>query len=422
MITTSRYLAPSLLVLFASVSALAPACSSDQDETGDNTGGSNSGGAGGESSSGGSDPGNPCDQNVDLSEYDFKLKLAPSNQPPAGLAPSEVPQFVVIGWDDNGFREPFVWATELLADRALKNSFYFTTTYISDGATSGSPIGLRNAWRSALEAGHEVGNHTQYHLNGTPFDFDEWTEAISVATEWLTAAPDAEEDPGIGLPLSQLYGFRSPFLNYNDELYNVLKAQGIWYDCSIEEGFQLDQDASQMLWPYTLDAGSPGHDYLQALGVPERDFDLNAHPGMIELPAYALVLPPDEVASEYDIQPGLIDRTHAEYAPVEPGSDRITGLDYNLWADAQMTAAEFLAVLKYNLDQRLAGNRAPLLFGAHTDFYRSNWPSSDVDFEERRQAIEDFIDYANSLPDVRVTTAKELVDFIREPRPLSCAD
>lgn len=423
MISTTRSLALPFIALFASLGALAPACSSDpDDEENGNTGGSNAGGAGGESGSGGEQPGDPCQKEVDLSRYDFDLQLSPSSQPPGGLAPSEVPQFVVIGWDDNGFREPFVWATDFLADRDLKNTFYFTTTYISDGATSGSPVGLRNAWTSARETGHEIGNHTQYHLNGTPFSFDEWTQEISVATEWLITAPEAEEDPGIGLPPGELYGFRSPFLNYNDELYNVLKTQGIWYDCSIEEGFQLDQDASNMFWPYTLDSGSPGHDYLEALGVPERDFDLNAHPGMIELPAYALVLPPDEVAEEYEFEEGLIERTHAVYPPVEGSSDRITGLDYNLWADAKMTAAEFLAVLKYNLDQRLAGNRAPLLFGAHTDFYRENWPSTEVGFEERRQAIEDFIDYANSLPDVRVTTAKELVDFIREPRPLSCSD
>src|SRR5690606_18653883 len=145
-------------------------------------------------------------------------------------------------------------------------------------------------------------------------------DQLTTAQYWLTASPDAAVDPGIGVPENEIYGFRSPFLDYNDALFEELRKLNIWYDCSIEEGFQLDIDASQMPWPYTLDNGSAGHDYLQSLGVPERDFDLNAHPGVIELPAYALVIPPDDVADEYDFEPGLLERTRALSPAVEPGS------------------------------------------------------------------------------------------------------
>ena len=408
----SSKLLSTFLVASLVPAAILSACSDD----GDND--DAVGGAGGIGEANGGQDG--CDSDLDLNEYDYDFNLLRSAQPPQGLSPSEVPQFVVVGWDDNGFINGFSWATDMLAARDLKNTFYFTTTYISDGATSGSPVGLRNMWRSAYLTGHEVGNHTQNHLDGTPFSSGEWEAQLTTAQYWLTASPDAEVDPGIGVPEEEIYGFRSPFLNYNDALFEELRKLGIWYDCSIEEGFQLDIDASQMPWPYTLDEGSQGHDYLQELGVPERDFDLTAHPGIIELPAYALVIPPDEVAEEYDIEPGLLSRTRALSPAVEPGSDRITGLDYNLWADAQMSGAEFLAVLKYNLDQRLSGNRAPFLFGAHTDFYRDNWPNAAASFEERRKAIEDFLDYARSLADVRVTTAKEVVDFLRVPRALNC--
>lgn len=410
-----RFLAYILLLPVAAGVTLA-SCSDDVDDTGpDATGGA--GGFGGAWGGGGN---TPCESDVDPTVYDYDLKLPRSAQPPQGLAPSEVPQFVVIGWDDNGFLNGFSWATEMLAARNLKNTFYFTTTYISDGATSGSPVGLRNAWRGAYLDGHEAGNHTQNHLDGTPFSSAEWETQLTTAQYWLTASPEAEVDPGLGVPESEIYGFRSPFLNYNDELFGELRKLHIWYDCSIEEGFQLDIDASQMPWPYTLDSGSAGHDYLQSLGVPQRDFDLNPHPGMIELPAYALVIPPDEVADDYAIEPGLLARTRALSPAVEPGSDRITGLDYNLWADSQMSGEEFLAVLKYNLDMRLSGNRAPFLFGAHTDFYRENWPNAAASFEERRKAIEDFLDYARSLSDVRIVTAKQVVDFLRSPQPLSC--
>ena len=38
-----------------------------------------------------------------------------------------------------------------------------------------------------------------------------------------------------------------------------VKAAGFWYDCSIQEGTDLDQDGTNFFWPYTLDQGSPGH-------------------------------------------------------------------------------------------------------------------------------------------------------------------
>jgi hypothetical protein len=101
------------------------------------------------------------------------------------------------------------------------------------------------------------------------------------------------------------------------------------------------------------------------------------------------------------------------------GSGKITGFDFNLWVSFKMTKAEFLATMKYSLDQRLKGNRAPFLFGAHTDYYSSKYtapPNATV--AERQAAIEEFIDYAISKPEVRVTSAKQVLDWIRNPEPL----
>ena len=84
-----------------------------------------------------------------------------------------------------------------------------------------------------------------------------------------------------------------------------------------------------------------------------------------------------------------------------------------------MTKAEFLATLKYTLDQRIAGNRAPFMFGAHTDYYSSKYtavPNATV--AERQQAIEEFIDYARAKPMVRVRSNKEILEWVRNPVPL----
>ncbi len=364
-----------------------------------------------------------CTRRIDTSSYDYDANIPWSLNPPGGLRPSEVPQFVALGWDDNGFVESFDWCVDMFAERDLATTFFLTTTYISDGATSGNPQPLRASWNGAYEAGHEMGNHTQYHTDGTLFDSDEWSVALDTAFEWMTlpfAGSDSSVDrPGAGIDRDHIYGFRSPFLHYNDVLFEELKQRGVWYDCSIEEGYQLSLSAKIFPWPYTLDNGSPGHDYQEKRNVEARQFPLGSHAGLIELPAYVLVIPPDTVSKQYGFEPGLLERIREHSPPIEEGSDRITGLDYNLWWESELSRAEALAILKYNLDERLRGNRAPFLFGAHTDFYRENWDSVET-FEERRAAIEDFLDYARGIDAVRIVTFKEVADYMREPRHIDC--
>jgi peptidoglycan/xylan/chitin deacetylase (PgdA/CDA1 family) len=393
----------------------------DSTAGGSSSGGTSSGGAD-QGGTGGQQSADPCVIDFDTQSYNHDLNVPRSQNPPGGLAPADVPQFVALGWDDNGFLEAFNWSINMLRVRQLKTSYFLTTTYVSDGSIMGNPGFLRGAWNGAYRAGHEIGNHTQYHLDGEPFSGMEWGEEIDTALEWLTApyeSEDMDEQLGIGVSRSKIYGFRSPFLNYNDVLFEELKERGFWYDCSIEEGWQLDEDASQFAWPYTLDEGSAAHDYAEERGFEAKDFPLSKHPGLFELPAYALVIPPDEVAEDYNITPGLLDRIRDYIPEREADSDRITGLDYNLWWEAHLTKEEALAILKYNLDQRLSGNRAPFLFGVHTDFYRDGW-GSDETHTRRREAIEEFLDYASGLEDVRVTTFKEVLDYMREPRPLEC--
>ena len=80
--------------------------------------------------------------------------LDPSQNPPAGLQPAQVPMFVVMGFDDNGWSGwpgsagtgGMRWATDLFASRKnpqgnnnsstfdgkdCRASFYYTTEYIN---------------------------------------------------------------------------------------------------------------------------------------------------------------------------------------------------------------------------------------------------------------------------------------------------
>ncbi|HEX2861575.1 MAG TPA: hypothetical protein VHN79_08040, partial [Lacunisphaera sp.] len=92
-------------------------------------------------------------------------------------------------------------------------------------------------------------------------------------------------------------------------------------------------------------------------------------------------------------------------------TDRITGLDWNVLEAAKCDGPEFLAILKHTLDLRLAGNRAPFMVGGHTALYPAKDPG-------RRKAIEDFVAYALSKPEVRFVTGKQLLEWMRKPQGL----
>jgi len=342
-----------------------------------------------------------------LGGYNFTDHVAWSQSPPAGLSPSQVPQFVQIGFDDNlrsGLNTTppsgMTWATNFF--KPLKNpagsgkaatfdgtpvrvSFYSNTTYISNGFVE-DPVLLKRSWHTAIVDGHETGNHTHSHNDGGSFSVAEWTNEIGTCTDWLTRAFVPNEEAfsigsGPGASLTSIIGFRTPFLSYNDNTMTSLVNQGFTYDISIEEGWQLSDDGVDYNWPYTLDHGSPGG---TAVGRP-----VNNHPGLWELGAAPFAVPPA--------------------LRTQLGLTKITGLDYNMFVSLNLTKAQVLSILKYGLDQRLASNRAPFFVGAHTAIYTDSVSLSNSTPQERREAIEEFVAYALSKPQVRFVTAKDVI-------------
>jgi len=72
------------------------------------------------------------------------------------------------------------------------------------------------------------------------------------------------------------------------------------------------------------------------------------------------------------------------------------------------------------LDLRLQGGRAPFTFGAHSDYYCSLRDSgSDTTASDRREALEEFILYALSKPDVRVVPYRTIIEWMRNPHGLN---
>lgn len=332
--------------------------------------------------------------------------VEPSADPPGGLAVADVPMFVSIGSDDNAEPDGVAWLSSFASRHnppgsgqaatfdgtPLRMTFFHTSRYV--GAAGDS-------WIDAFQAGHEIGNHTETHATSNKSSLDDWGWEIEECERKLTA---------LGIPQEEMIGFRTPFLGTNADMITAVATHGFAYDCSLEEGFQSDQDGTNFLWPYTLDGGSPGNELLTGWGVKTA---IEPQPGLWELPVYALIVPPDDKCEEYGVEPGFRQRMFDKQDYFDLSSGKITGFDYNLvHPDAfGMTGPEFAATLKYSFDQRLAGNRAPFLLGAHAVNYAADKP-------EYREALESFIDHALEHPDVRVVAMADVLAWLRDPVPL----
>jgi peptidoglycan/xylan/chitin deacetylase (PgdA/CDA1 family) len=359
-------------------------------------------------------PGNQdCDNG--FGAWDGHDNVPASQSPPCNIAVNKTPMFVSIGWDDNGDAEGMTWSLDMEKERGIKASYYLTSTY-------GSSAAVLDTWKRAKEEGHELGNHTVSHLpshGGHDFTVDQWQTEINGCTDFLTGSAGV-------MSKAEMFGFRTPYLEYDDATFTAVQQDGFWYDCSIEEGYEDGHDGSNEYFPYTLDNKSPGHTTQVEWMDPENPIkEITAHPGLWEMPLYAVFTPPDSKCEQYGIPSGFRARLKAkvDWFDVESGS--ITGFDYNLWASYanggfQLTPEEYLATMKYTFDQRLNGNHAPLLFGSHTPYYVDSWSANAPGAPtaaERRKAVEDFVDYMISKGAV-ITTHKAILDWMRAPKPL----
>jgi hypothetical protein len=137
------------------------------------------------------------------------------------------------------------------------------------------------------------------------------------------------------------------------------------------------------------------------------------------MPAHPVVVPPDDACEAYGVPRGLRARLHAVQDYFDPTTGKITGADWNLWIEFGMTRAEFVATLKYTLDLRRRGNRAPMMLVGHADIYsdREDEPTH-ASLAERQAGLAEFLDYAVAQPEVRVVSVKQVLDYVRNPAPL----
>jgi peptidoglycan/xylan/chitin deacetylase (PgdA/CDA1 family) len=358
--------------------------------------------------------------------------VPPSQNPPGGLQPAQCPQFVVFGIDDNKYRDGVLWAGEYLRGRVNPAGTGNPATYDKMPArASFYTLALPSYCNYYLQRGiydlyldgHEMGNHTLQHLNGvdSSFTVDKWKAEITPGMAFYTDT--------LRIPAAEIWGFRTPYLAYNNDVFTAIQQMGFIYDCSIEEGEDPALNDTNFYWPYTLDNGSPGANYCVTAGTHEP-VD-SSHDGLWEMPVYLVIAPPDNECANYGIPTGLRHRLYQNLLALggdttwDTTTGRITGLDYNMWFDFNMTKEDYVATLKYTLDKRMAGNRAPFIFGAHSDYYSLQYISEpkncNTNYITRREAMEEFLTYALSKPEVRVVPVREVIRWMRNPVALNQA-
>lgn len=292
---------------------------------------------------------------------------------PEGSAKFRLPLLVALSFDDNYDSEGMEWAVELLAGRKnadgtpVRCSFMVNTVALEKGGGR-----LRAAWRKALAAGHEIGNHTHDHNMGrdaTAMTEEEWRATIGRCHAVLTA-PAGEG----GIGLKKVWGFRAPRGELNDEAIMIINEMGYSYDSS-----RPGHWSAEGKWPGKV----PGTEM----------WDL----------AISWLEPAPEARSLAQRVSGAV------------GFPRfVLGVDMSLFSPdaAGFTKEQALATLEHSLDLRRKGARAPLVFVGHTQIMAA---AADGDLEwkttarQRREFYCEFLDHAGALPDVRVVSNGELV-------------
>ncbi len=366
-----------------------------------------------------------------LPAFASQTNVEPSQQSPIEI--ERTPMFISLGFDDNVTEDGLSWVVNMLAsyNNPQGHDNYagkpLTASFFVNCATARGNESITNLWKLMKYKSHEIGNHSESHPNdgaGT-MTAEQWNNEIETCNRFLTAS---EQDGGIGV--EKVYGYRAPFLTYNDNVLTALVNNGINYDVSFPAGISGDQNGINNLWPYTLDNGSPDHNAAVNGGWKPA---INNYPGLWEIPLHTLIVPPNDVINDYGLTYSLRDKIASRVPWFDTQSGKGDNFDWNLYSTptyfaAGLNANDVLAIYKYNLDLRLAGNKAPLVLGLHSDFYgylndEEHGDKPETTVESRRSVLTQFIAYALSKPEVRFVNHKQLIDWMVTPEPLTlCAD
>ena len=382
------------------------------------------------------------------------MNRTPSVNPPFGLKANEVKQLASFTFDDNAYsglpgsggEGGIKFILDLFNENKnhdgspIVGTFFLKADNITDNDTEENRY-VKEIWHRAQVEGNEIAMHTYSHPHGLEFDWDAdpvTRTPIMDLNDWLAEhekwyktmekpyAPE-KEDSGLGIKKEDVVGFRTPFLEYNDNLFTSLDKLGILYEAAVEEGWQEDKNGTNEFWPYTMDNGSPGETFVSEVFYNQKPM-ISSHPGLWALPMYVFTTPPDELCEKYGTKPGLRARLAADNPDFDVNTGKLTGMDWNLWFEYFMDEDDAFATMAYTFDLHYEGNRCPFYVGMHTDIYCDKYDKNDLEGEEitrikanaeqRRNMVRRMLAHILSKKDVQVLTAKDTIKYLNDPELL----
>ncbi len=235
-----------------------------------------------------------------------------------------------------------------------------------------------------------------------------WKEAILLGEEQL------DEYMDISVAKGNCFAFRAPRLEVSSGLYYALAELGYQYDCGLEEGYESHIDGTNYYWPYTVDNGSANGVYQRSIG---EAYSVDSFPTSLwQIPSNVFTVPEAHRADVYDnhtkVNANAIDGGDIEsFESWTNSGAKITGYDFNLYILWGMTKDAWLATMKYNTQLRLDNNKAPLHYGAHTDYYSPIYDNATLLGEANRPGYGQCIDSGWNTWVDRVESMEEWVDW-----------
>jgi len=295
------------------------------------------------------------------------VTIEPTISPPGGLLPSQIPQIVLISFDDSIASASCARALGVLANHTNPNGNPIKATFFVslDGKTDYALV------QNLYAAGHEIAVHTMSHTTDTNTSTDTWRREIVGCRK---AIADLAQ-----IPREAIVGFRAPYLMPNNNAFQILQEREFLYDSSFpEDASRLSHSNSAMIWPYTLHNGLAQN--APTNWIPASPY----YPNLFEIPLWCYFTPSQTVVTA-----------------MEP-------------PDSYNTSNAVAALWKTNFLAHYEGNRAPLGLDLH-GVSANQWLSSPLDADWRRATVNEFIEWALAFSNVYFITYHDLLDFMQAP-------
>ncbi|KAM7294205.1 chitin deacetylase 8-like [Ixodes scapularis] len=297
--------------------------------------------------------------------------LCESTKPPV----DDIPQFVMLTFDDAVNRENMKFYQELLADPKRKNKASgcrIAATFFASGDYLDYP-----SVNELYRMGNEIALHSISHSIDLSQNY--WNDLNTTGWEAEVVDERLMVEKYANVPAQDIRGLRGPFLFTGGDAGFRMLHRHFDYDCTLVHERDGPDDAP--VFPYTLDYG-----FQKPCMVPKCPND--TYPGLWSVPLNRLFRKYEEEGVD-------------KYGPCAMADACLPSPE---------TSSDTFEYLRFNFESFYNTNRAPFPV-----FIHEAWLIN----EERKKGYLRFVDWLLEKEDVYLVTVSEVIDFMREPKSRS---